>query len=230
MNKPTINEPEKRSFTANARASQGDEFAIAGRCAAYNTLSSDLGGFKEMLAVGCFDRSINSGADIKCLANHDASRVLGTLASGTLRLVSDTNGLNFHCRLNPAIQFHREVYEITKAGLSNQCSFAFTIAPEDQDWGMENDATGKEFVKRTIRNLTLFEVSAAVTFPAYPGDATNVAARKAGEVVSDAQRRARCAALGEQIRAQRIADAAKAVAEDALWASRVDDLKKRFPG
>lgn len=215
MNKRiNITGPEKRSFKVSVRAeSQGDEMTLVGRAASFNKLSSDLGGFREMLAVGCFDQSLAAPDDIKCLAGHDPNRVLGTRDSGTLSLSCDSAGLNFRCRLNPAIQFHRDVYEVVKSGLADQCSFAFSVVPPDGDDWNEVEENGVKFVKRTVRNVKLFEVSCAVTFPAYPGDATNTDAR--AKAKANANRDQRIAAAGASVdadkRAQRIADAGAAV-------------------
>jgi HK97 family phage prohead protease len=234
MNKPTITGPEKRSFTVQARASQGEEFVLVGRAASFNTLSSDLGGFREMLAVGCFDRSLNSGDDIKALHNHNADVCLATRATGTLQLSADTEGLNFRCQLNKNIQAHRDVYETVKSGLANQCSFAFTAVPDvDDDWGMETDsATGQQFVKRTIRNLTLFEISCAVTFPAYTGKATATAARAtkaADEKQGDALRRRLAAYYGTLVGEEgRALEAEDVSSNDDFMSARFDDALAKY--
>lgn len=226
MNKPTITGPEKRSFTVQARASQGEEFVLVGRAASFNTLSSDLGGFREMLAVGCFDHSLNSGDDIKCLANHNADVVLGTRATGTLQLSADTDGLNFRCQLNKHISSHRDAYETIKAGLANQCSFAFTVPAGGDDWSMETDsATGQTFAKRVVRNLELFEISAAVTFPAYKGAATSTSARAdkaADEKQADAQRRRLANYYGSLIAEERFSE------EDVDSDDNSDVMSARF--
>src|SRR5690349_11788636 len=101
MNHPKITGQERREFVASVRAADGEEFALVGTAASFNKLSANLGGFREVIAVGAFDRTLNSNYDIKCLANHDTGKVLGSRASGTLQLKADSNGLQFRCALNP---------------------------------------------------------------------------------------------------------------------------------
>ena len=66
MNHPTITGQEKRQFVASVRAADGEEFAIVGTAASFNKLSGNLGGFRECIAVGAFDTTLNSNYDIKC--------------------------------------------------------------------------------------------------------------------------------------------------------------------
>src|SRR5713226_163265 len=88
LTKPKIGTTETRTISnASLRAqSQGDEMAISGYAASFNVLSQDLGGFREVVAPGAFKRSIDAGADVKALFNHDASRILGRTKSGTLKV------------------------------------------------------------------------------------------------------------------------------------------------
>jgi HK97 family phage prohead protease len=217
---------EERAIAgASLRAeSQGDEMALTGYAASFNVLSQDLGGFREMLAPRCFAQSLASNPDVKCLLNHDPNYVLGRTKSGTLALAEDDRGLRFRCQLDKNSQMHRDLYAAIKRGDLDQCSFAFKVPDGGDDWS-EAEENGVPFVKRTVRNLTLMDVS-AVTYPAYnaPG-ATTVAARQLG-LKTDAQRRARVAEIGEQIRRDRIAQAGRDVAEDLKWLRRMAEIPR----
>lgn len=167
---------EKRAFNLRAE-SQGDEMSLVGRAASFNVLSQDLGGFREMLAPGCFSLSLATNPDVKCLINHDASLLLGRTKSGTLKVWEDAQGLNFKCQLDPNQQAHRDFHSAIKRGDIDQCSFAFTVPDGGDDWA-EVTENGARFIKRTVRAVNLMDVS-AVTYPAYNADgATAVSARE----------------------------------------------------
>jgi HK97 family phage prohead protease len=186
--KPKAGTIEKRSFAGELRAADAAKFTVSGYAASFNVLSRDLGGFRERLAPGCFKRSLAAGDDVKCLFNHDANVVLGRRENGTLSVAEDSNGLKFTCQLNPASQQHRDIYASVQRGDVSQCSFAFTVRDGAEDWEEVDDPEnrGKKFVRRTIREVNLMDVS-AVTYPAYsaPG-ATSVQARSADYTATSA--------------------------------------------
>jgi uncharacterized protein len=77
---------------------QPGQAAIVGYAARYNRLSLDLGGFREEILPGAFDKILNrqrAKADVVALFNHDSNMVLGRTASGTLELSSDDKGLKY---------------------------------------------------------------------------------------------------------------------------------------
>lgn len=141
---------------------------LVGVAAVYNSLSQDLGGFKEQLAVGCFDRSLGSNPDVKCLFNHDPNLILGRTTSGTLKLWTDTLGLRMACDL-PDTQLGRDLWVSIKRADVSEMSFAFVC--QDQEWNDKSDP-----IVRTIRQADLLDVSAVVS-PAYK--ATSISAREA---------------------------------------------------
>jgi HK97 family phage prohead protease len=170
---------ERRSFAGELRAADATKFEISGYAASFGVLSRDLGGFKERLAPGCFKRSLAAGDDVKALFNHDANVILGRRENGTLEVSEDERGLKFRVRLNPASQQHRDIYASVQRGDISQCSFAFTVRDDAEDWEDAEDEQGKRFIRRTIRECNLMDVS-AVTYPAYSeNNATSVQARSA---------------------------------------------------
>jgi len=178
MKKPNRGSIEHRSFAGELRAAKEKDFVLTGYAASFNTLSRDLGGYKERLAPGCFKRSLAAGGDVKALFNHDPSKILGRLENGTLSVEEDSRGLKFRCQLNPASQTHRDIYESVKRGDINECSFAFTVNGDGgEDWSEATDERGQRFIRRTITDCNLLDVS-CVTNPAYSG-ATTVQARSA---------------------------------------------------
>ncbi len=160
---------ERRIFQGKieVRESAGGGHQVHGMAARYNSLSVDLGGFKERIAPGAF-RSVLKNCDCRCLVNHDPNKILGRTKSGTLQLQETEGGLYFMCDM-PNVSFASDLYESMRRGDMDQCSFGFRIAKGDDDWDDEGvDDDGNRCVIRTIRNFATLEDVSVVTFPAYP--------------------------------------------------------------
>jgi HK97 family phage prohead protease len=216
---------EERAFGTIVRGeSQGAEMALVGYACSYNVLSQNLGGFRERIAPGAFRLSLASNPDVKCLLNHDSNYILGRTRSGTLQIAEDDRGLKMRCQLDKNQSMHRDLHAAISRGDISEMSFAFTIPDGGDDWD-EAEENGVPFVRRTLRNVNLIDVSPVVA-PAYnsPG-ATSVAARQLG-LKTDAQRRARVAEIGEEIRRDRIAQAGRDVAEDLKWLRRMAEIPR----
>jgi HK97 family phage prohead protease len=139
---------------------------LEGYAATFNSWSQDLGGFKETIQRGAFDRALRENQDVRCLVNHDPSLVLGRWNAGTLGLTTDAQGLRFTCQL-PDTSAGRDIHTLVKRGDISQCSFAFRVADNGDQWN-------KQRTERTLTDVDLMDVS-AVTYPAY--EATSVSAR-----------------------------------------------------
>lgn len=146
------------------RADDGQK--VAGYAAVFDSLSQDLGGFKEKISRGAFQSSI--GGDIRALWNHDSAAPLGRVSAGTLRLTEDERGLAFELDM-PDTTLGRDLSALIARGDVNQMSFGFRV-PKGGDTWEENGGA----LVRTLTNVDLLEVS-LVTFPAYP--ATEAALR-----------------------------------------------------
>jgi HK97 family phage prohead protease len=158
---------ERRIVLGELRAAGDKEKPqIAGHAAKFDTLSEDLGGFRERIAPGAFAKAIQS-SDIRALWNHDANIVLGRNKAGTLRLSEDSAGLAYECDV-PDTQLVRDMVLAPIArGDVNQCSFGFMT--RNDKW----QKVDGEWI-RTLLEVDLFDVS-PVTYPAY--QATDVAVR-----------------------------------------------------
>lgn len=164
----------EQRYAAELRADgQGDEMAIGGYAALFNSPSHNLGGFIERIAPGAFTRSLQSTPDVKALFNHDANMILGRTKSGTLALSTDERGLKWRAVLDPNNSDHRNIHASIKRGDISDCSFAFTVEPGGDDW-QEADGADDVYANRTLKDVNLLDVS-AVTYPAYGG--TSVDAR-----------------------------------------------------
>ena len=140
---------------------------LTGYAAKYNRWSVDLGGFREKIKKGAFDEALEKST-IMCLKNHDPNLVLGRNTSGTLRLKTNSVGLNFDDDV-PDTTTGRDTVEEVRRGDISGCSFSFTIA--EDDWKYLEDGT----VERTIIKVGEMYDVGPVTYPAYPD--TMVSAR-----------------------------------------------------
>lgn len=135
---------------------------LTGYAAVFNTLSYDLGNFKERIAPGAFARSINSNADVVALSDHDRNYgVLGRTKSGTLRLSEDHIGLRFECDL-PNTTLGNDTATSVSRGDIDSCSFAFRAAKATWD----DTKTGPI---RTLNDVDLVDITVLSVMPAYPG-------------------------------------------------------------
>lgn len=137
---------------------------LRGYAAKFDTLSQNLGGFREQIAPRAFDGVLDD--DVRALFNHDPNQVLGRTAAKTLRISQDSTGLYYEVDL-PDTQAARDLVVSIDRGDVSQSSFAFCVAPNGDSWDENEDGV----IIRTITKFSrLFDVS-PVTYPAYP-DAT----------------------------------------------------------
>ena len=147
--------------------------AIIGYAAVYNRMSLDLGGFKEEILPGAFDKVLSrqrGKQDVVALFNHDSNIVLGRTSSGTLELSSDSKGLRYV--VTPPVS-RADVLELISRKDVSGSSFAFTVDPKQESFRTGED--GKAI--RQIREVSgLYDVGPVLT-PAYPSTSASVAMR-----------------------------------------------------
>jgi Escherichia/Staphylococcus phage prohead protease len=143
---------------------------LSGHAALFNSLSEDLGGFKEQIAPGAFAGVLKD--DVRALWNHDPNFVLGRTKSGTMRMREDKTGLAVEIDL-PNTHMADDLLELIDRGDVSQMSFAFTVAPDGDTWS--KDADGGQV--RTILKLGHLYDASPVTYPAYPATDVSVALR-----------------------------------------------------
>jgi HK97 family phage prohead protease len=147
---------------------EDEKMVLTGYAAVFDSLSENLGGFREKIQPGAFKSAIVK-SDVRALFNHDSNHVLGRTKSKTLRLKEDNFGLLMECDL-PDTQFARDLMTSINRGDITQQSFGFTVKTDQ--WEEDRD---KGEVTRTLVEIDeLFDVS-PVTYPAYPD--TTVAKR-----------------------------------------------------
>ncbi len=177
--------PTERLFRAELRAAGdggGALSKISGYAAIFNSRSEDLGGFVEVLAPGCFTKTLAENKNILCLWNHNQDYVLGSRKMGTLDIAEDSTGLKIECRLTPGIVYVQDFAKTIAAGSVDTMSFMFAAVRDS--WARDADGTQV----RTVLEAKLYEVS-PVAMPAY--EATSVQARNKPTPELTASERAR---------------------------------------
>lgn len=155
-----------------ARAAEGDGNrlpTLTGYAAVFSEETVVGDWFRELVEPGAFDEALARPDDVRALVNHDADKILGRNAAGTLRLFVDSRGLRYEVDL-PETSYARDLAASVARGDVSQSSFGFRVV--EDSW--ERPRTPTELPLRRIRNVELFDVS-PVTYPAY--DTTSVSTR-----------------------------------------------------
>ena len=147
---------EVKDFQVEERADKAP--VLVGYAARYNTLSQDLGGFKERFLPHAFARTLENGPDVIALAQHDDTKVLGRRSAGTLTLEDDPWGLKVEIT-PPKTSYGLDILESVRRKDIGGMSFAFVA--QDEELIKEGDGWVRE-----VRDADLYEVS-VVTSPAY---------------------------------------------------------------
>lgn len=148
---------ESRTFKMEFRADEEGK-KIEGYGAKFDSLSENLGGFREIIAKGAFDEVLKD--DVRALINHDPNLLLARTKSGTLELNIDDSGLRYSLTA-PNTGYANDLLESLQRGDLDQSSFAFSV--DSDTWTEDDDGRSVRTINK-VRNL--FDVS-PVTYPAY---------------------------------------------------------------
>lgn len=155
-----MRETERRIFAQPVELRKGtDKPVLGGYASKYMRYSQNLGGFVEQVVPTAFRKSLADGAAIVARYNHDDNYLLGTTEAGTLRLLSDDEGLLYDVDL-PDTQAGRDVAVLAARGDLRYSSFAFRVL--EDEWTV----TDHGFPLRSLINVQLLDV-APVNTPAY---------------------------------------------------------------
>jgi len=132
---------------------------IIGYASIFDSLSEDLGGFREIVKPGAFTRTLRENADVRALVDHDPSKILGRSKAGTLRLSVNAKGLRYEID-PPDTTVGKDIMTSIRRGDVDGSSFSFRTVLDE--WRMEGPV-----VIRELLDVDLVDVS-PVTYPAYP--------------------------------------------------------------
>ena len=147
---------EQRAYDGEIKAA-AESRTVEGYASVFNSMSEDLGGFREIILPGAFSNVLDN--DVRALYNHDSNYLLARTTSGTLELKEDEKGLYYRFEM-PNTSYGNDMLELFRRGDLTQSSFGFTV--EKDSWRME-DGQQVRYIERVG---SLFDVS-PVVFPAY---------------------------------------------------------------
>jgi HK97 family phage prohead protease len=147
---------EKRSIALETTADP----SITGYAIRFDSLSLDLGGFRERIAPGAFTRSLaDTGNDVLAYWNHNPDMPLGRRSAGTLSLSEDQTGVRVE--IKPDDTTHgTDAWKSVRSGTVKGMSFGFRTVKDN--WARVSG----EWI-RTLLDADLVEVSPTPA-PAYP--------------------------------------------------------------
>lgn len=146
-----------------AQNTDNESRKVEGYAVVFNSLSSDLGGFFEIIEDGAITEDTINRSDILCLLDHDKQRGVlarSTNGSGSLQLSLDSHGLKYSFDA-PKTSLGNEILEGLRRGDISKCSFAFTV--EKDRWEKQEDGT---IIRHIDKIKQLYDVS-LVYQPAY---------------------------------------------------------------
>jgi hypothetical protein len=149
---------------------------IRGLAIPYNRLSVDLGGFRERIMPGAFDKILRrqrGKGEIVSYFNHDPNWLLGRESAGTLEISVDDRGISYVVE-PPDTQAGRDVLALVRSKNLRGSSFSFTVSQRGGE-RFTTDETGKA-IREVVEAAGLFEMGPVVQ-PAYPSTSAAVAMR-----------------------------------------------------
>lgn len=159
---------EIRNCNLEVRNLNADSRMVEGYALVFNSESTDLGGFHEVIDRNALQGVIEK-SDVLCLLNHNEDK--GVLArsnkgKGSLHLEVDEKGLKYSFE-SPRTSLGDELLENIRRGDVSTSSFAFVVC--DDQWEKRSDGT---YLRKILSFKEIFDVS-PVYRAAYPSTSVN---------------------------------------------------------
>lgn len=123
---------------------------IQGRAIVFESLSNDLGGFKEIIKRGAISQELVDSSDVFARTNHSDDYILARCnkGKGSLQLELREDGLYYSFQA-PNTEKGNELVEHIRRGEISQSSFAFMVAqePDAERWTKIDGVTVREIYK-----------------------------------------------------------------------------------
>jgi len=150
-----IDEKRTVAYSNFEMRAEGEGNLLIGYAAIFDSPSEPMP-FTEYVKRGAFSKTINDGADVRLLIDHEGVPLART-KSGTMTLTEDDRGLKVEAELDPTNPDATRIMSAMKRGDLSQMSFAFRTIKDS--WSDDRSV-------RELKEVQLFDVS-VVTFPAY---------------------------------------------------------------
>jgi HK97 family phage prohead protease len=157
----------ERRYSSSVQVEAGNR--LRGTAIVFNSLSRDLGGFREIIDPDAVIRSLRQAEEIHAFYNHDSGKVLGNTKAGTLILRADRRGLNVE--ITPP-SWATDILESVDRGDVRGMSFGFRTKADWVEWDERNE----DLPVRIVHDMEFSEVS-IVAKPAYTDTDISVAVR-----------------------------------------------------
>ena len=105
-----------------------ERFEFVGHAAVFDSLSENLGGFRERIMRGAFRNVLDQ--DVRLLVNHDPNLPLAR--GDALQLTEDPTGLHVRAQIRSDLSYARDLRINLEEGNVTQMSFAFGSDVEDE--------------------------------------------------------------------------------------------------
>lgn len=151
----TISENRSVAYTTLEVRAEGESNTLVGYASVFDSPSEPMP-FVEYVRKGAFAKTLNDGADVRLLIDHEGVPLART-KSGTLMLEEDDRGLRVEATLDPMNPDAQRVLSAMRRGDLSQMSFAFRTVKDS--WNSDRSV-------RELKEVQLFDVS-VVTYPAY---------------------------------------------------------------
>lgn len=149
------------STSMEVREAEDGATTLVGYGAVFDSLSQDLGGFREKIDPKAFNRTVQNQKDILATLNHNVDALLGRTSAGTLRLGIDEVGVRYEVDL-PQTSTGLDVAVLAQRGDLFGSSFTFSVTKDGEAW--DKDENGNRI--RTLTEVRLYELGPVVS-PAY---------------------------------------------------------------
>lgn len=139
------------------------ENIIEGYAIVFNSLSEDLGGFREIILPESVTEELINKSDIFYLYNHNDDSIplaRSNKGEGSLSLNIDATGLYFSF-----VCLNQDIYNAIKRGDINKASFAFSL-PTDGSGEVWEKSQEYNYIRKIIKIDLLHDLSCVLT-PAY---------------------------------------------------------------
>ncbi|WP_078854349.1 HK97 family phage prohead protease [Streptomyces sp. NRRL F-5135] len=146
---------------------------FTGRAIVYDSLSEDMGGWRERIVPGAATRTLAQGPDVRFLINHDPNLLLARTAAGTATLTEDDAGVLVDAEMAD-VSYARDLAVSLERGDITQMSFGFWVTADGWQ-GNTHEVFGVD--------LDGGDVS-VVTYPAFAATSAELrsaAARRTGQ-------------------------------------------------